>query len=315
MDLQVTTPTLTQFDLANIKVLHLEPTTACNAACPQCAREDINFYNDTIHRSELTLDQVQSMFPAKFISQLDKLMMCGNFGEPAISNHTVEIFKWARSINPTITLGMNTNGGLRTTTWWKELGELLNQPTDYVVFSIDGLDDTNHVYRRNVNWKNLVRNAEAFITAGGSAHWDMLIYQHNEHQVDQAQQLAKDMGFKWFRAKVSNRFSWRPVDFLQPPQSWLLDQSQHRGTIRCHALEEKSLYVCATGEIMPCCFIGPHVFNRDRDLAQALSTPGFRAIVDRWATDPLPICQQSCSVKEQSRTNFERQWRREIQLS
>jgi MoaA/NifB/PqqE/SkfB family radical SAM enzyme len=315
MDLQVTTLTLTPFDLANIKILHLEPTTACNAACPQCAREDINFYNDAVHRSELTLDQVQSMFPAKFIAQLDKLMMCGNFGEPAISNHTVKIFKWARSINPSITLGMNTNGGLRTTTWWRELGKLFNQPTDYVVFSIDGLDDTNHVYRRNVNWKNLVRNAEAFITAGGSAHWDMLIYQHNEHQVDQAQQLAKDMGFKWFRAKVSNRFSWRPVDFLRPPKSWVLDQSQHRDTIRCHALEEKSLYVCATGEIMPCCFIGPHVFNRDRDLAQALATPGFQTIVDRWITDPLPICQQSCSVKEQSQTNFERQWRREVQLS
>lgn len=314
MDSLVTTLTSTLFDLTNTKVLHLEPTTACNASCPQCAREDIDFYNDSVHRAELTLERVQSLFSTEFIMQLDKLMMCGNFGEPAISNHTVEIFKWARSINPSITLGMNTNGGLRSVSWWKELAALFNQPTDYVVFSIDGLEDTNHLYRRNVNWKNLMRNAQAFITAGGSAHWDMLIYQHNEHQVNDCEQLARDMGFTWFRAKVSNRFAWRPVTFLQPPQAWSLNQLQHNGQIRCHALEEKSLYVCATGEIMPCCFIGPHVFNRDAELAQALSSPGFQEIVNRWDTNPLPICQQSCTIKEQSQTNFEHQWRREVQL-
>ena len=313
MDLQVTIPTLTLFEKQTTEVLHLEPTTVCNASCPQCAREDVDYYIDALHRSELTLAQVQSMFDTEFVSNLKKLMMCGNFGEPAASNHTVEIFHWARNINPTLTLGMNTNGGLRASRWWHELGVLFNQPQDYVVFSIDGLEDTNHVYRQGVNWEILMRNVSAFIEAGGSAHWDMLVYEHNEHQVDQCEQLARELGFKWFRAKVSNRFNWRPIDFLKPPRSWQARELHKTNQIRCHALEEKSVYVCATGEIMPCCFIGPHVFNRDAELAHALESPGFKEIVDRWDSNPLPICQQSCSVTDRE-TNFEQQWRREVQL-
>lgn len=79
---------------------------------------------------------------------------------------------------------------MRTTNYWQELGEdILNQPLDYVVFSIDGLADTNHIYRRGAVWDKIVENAEAFIKAGGSAHWDMLVYQHNQHQVDSAEQF------------------------------------------------------------------------------------------------------------------------------
>jgi hypothetical protein len=44
------------------------------------------------------------------------------------------------------------------------------------------LEDTNHLYRENVEWKKIMENARAFISAGGTAHWDMLIFDHNKHQ-------------------------------------------------------------------------------------------------------------------------------------
>jgi hypothetical protein len=61
---------------------------------------------------------------------------------------------------------MNTNGGLRTKFWWQELANIMKGELDYAVFSIDGLADTNHIYRVDVNWDNVMSNAEAFISAG-----------------------------------------------------------------------------------------------------------------------------------------------------
>jgi len=55
-----------------------------------------------------------------------------------------------------------------------------------------------------------MENAKAFIDAGGIAHWDFIVFQHNEHQVEEARHLAKEMGFKNFNVKKTTR--WRRYD-------------------------------------------------------------------------------------------------------
>lgn len=203
--------------LDTVRVLHLESTDVCQAACPLCAREtEIDFDKNT--HNYLTVDLIKDLIKEQTISQLDKMFMCGNYGDPAANRQSTDIFSYFRKVNNNIVLGMNTNGGLQSTDWWIELANILNQSHDYVVFSIDGLEDTNHIYRRNVNWNRVIKNAEAFIRAGGSAHWDMLVYAHNEHQVDDCEQLAREMGFTWFRAKVSKRQS--TVNWLSQPKNW-----------------------------------------------------------------------------------------------
>ena len=282
--------------LRDIKVLHIEPTDVCQAACPLCAREtDPKFCKDQKHH--LTIGHIQQHFNDNRIKSLDKVFMCGNYGDPAAGAHTSDIYNWFRQINPTITLGMNTNGAIQNTFWWNKIGRLFNQPRDYVVFSIDGLEDTNAVYRKGVTWPKLMQNAQAFIEAGGSAHWDMLIYQHNEHQVDECEQLARNMGFKWFRAKVSKR----PLtDRLEWPRNY---QAQtFDGAIQCHAQQEKSAYIDAQGNLSPCCWIGATQI----DFVRTDSVADF--VTKKHAT-----CVKTCST-DQSATVFLNQWRKEIEL-
>ena len=156
----------------DVRVLHLEPTDVCQASCPLCARETDPLFDKT-RKNHLTYEQIENCLPENRIQQLEKMFMCGNYGDPAAGKYTLDIYKQFRDINPTITLGMNTNGGLRSKQWWAELANILNQPYDYVVFSIDGLHDTNHLYRINVNWDVMIENITAFIENGGSAHWDI----------------------------------------------------------------------------------------------------------------------------------------------
>ena len=47
-----------------------------------------------------------------------------------------------------------------------------------------------------------------FIEAGGVAYWDMLVFKHNEHQIEEVRQLAKNMGFKNVRIKSPDGLVW-----------------------------------------------------------------------------------------------------------
>jgi hypothetical protein len=303
----------TLFDLTTIKVLHIEPTTVCNAACPQCDRENPLLYNKC-NQCELTLADIQRLVPVSVIENLDKMFMCGNFGEPAAAKECLEIYKYFKQINPDITLGLNTNGGVRNTKWWTQLGKIFNGVYDYVVFSIDGLEDTNHIYRINVSWKKLLENAQAYINAGGTAHWDMLVFEHNQHQVEDAKNLADQMKFSWFRSKVSKRFATTPIRFINPPEGYTRPNVQNPTQVDCFALNENSMFLAANGEFLPCCFIGPYIFARDKHLANALDTKNFQGVIDSWTSDPLPICLETCGTNNCSKGSFENQWKTEIQL-
>ena len=283
-----------------VRVLHLEATDVCQAACPSCARETDTTFNKKIHRW-LSVRDIQRMLPERVIYRLDKMFMCGNYGDPAAGHSTLELFEYFRDINSSITLGMNTNGGLQAPYWWTALAKQLCNPLDYVVFSIDGLEDTNHIYRKNVVWDKVIANAAAFIEAGGSAQWDMLIYEHNEHQIDQCEQLARDMGFKWFRAKVSKRIP--TVDWLSPPKGWTRPVIE-QGPIDCFRDREQSLYISAKGVIHPCCWLG---YGTD-------TIDDFKNIKASWGTDSCnTVCKETCSTVNNI-SNFTGQWQRNVPL-
>ncbi len=282
-----------------IKVLHLEATDVCQAACPACAREIDPDFNAS-NKHHLTIEHIQQHIDTDGIKNLNKMFMCGNYGDPAAGRYTLDIYRHFRKINPTIDLGMNTNGAIQNTPWWQELGEIFHRDRDYVVFSIDGLADTNHIYRQGVIWDKLIENVQSYIATGASAHWDMLVYQHNEHQVELCEQLARDLGFSWFRAKISKR----PLtQSLQYPIHWTQPMIQKQ-SINCHALKEQSFYIDAQGRKSPCCWLG----SRQRDFVT-----DFDHIQRSWSIDPDPVCAMNCGTDHVT-TNFDQQWQRNIKL-
>ena len=215
----------------------------------------------------------------------------------------MDIYQYFRKVNPDIVLGMNTNGGVQSTFFWHALGGLFNQPKDYCVFSIDGLEDTNSIYRKNVNWDKLMSNAKAFIAAGGSAHWDMLVYRHNQHQVDECERLARDMGFTWFRAKVSRRGF---TDRLESPRGWQ-EPVLTQGPIQCYAQQERSMYIDAQGRVSACCWLGATQIDFVKD--------DLATVKQSWKTQtPHPTCKKTCSTTSESKTSFANQWQREVNL-
>lgn len=275
-----------------IRIVHLEMTTKCNAACPMCLRTVCGGeVNPQLPLVELSLQDIQKIFPPQFVKQLTKVYMCGNYGDPVVARDTLEAFKYFKEQNPAIKLSMFSNASARPASWWTELAKTVPE----VHFAIDGLADTNHLYRRNTNFEIIMRNAKAYIEAGGKAIWDYIVFRHNEHQVEEARQLSVSMGFAKFSLKKTGRFFSNTKSevktqqavlntkgeteyYLEMPQApeYLnsalgkedelvkkyghienyLDTTQ----VSCKVDAEKSIYVSGEGHVFPCCWTANQLY-------------------------------------------------------
>ena len=219
--------------------------------------------------------------------------MCGNLGDPVIATDTLEVFEYFRQHNPNIWLNMHTNGGAKKPEWWKDLAKVIGKNGD-VTFSVDGLEDTNHLYRQNVNWKLVDQSMKAYIEGGGKVRWDYLIFDHNQHQVEEAEQYAKSIGVHKFQAKKTGRFitttsqakqshqavnrKGKETQELKKPddkfvnkalkkQDSLLDKYgsmdayYDKVPIWCKVKDEGSLYISAEGLALPCCWTAGRMYK------------------------------------------------------
>jgi MoaA/NifB/PqqE/SkfB family radical SAM enzyme len=283
------------YNYNEVEIVHLEITQRCQAACPMCDRNENGGVDNThITNAELSLEDCKRIFPIDFIKQLKTMYMCGNLGDPIVARDTLEVFKYFREHNPNMWLSMNTNAGAKDTEWWQELARTIGR-NGAVIFSVDGLNDTNHLYRQNVVWANVERNMRAFIAAGGRARWDFIIFGHNEHQIEEAERLATEWGVEKFQKKKSSRFftaTSQPKDkqqaqnrkgektaLLEKPKQTeninlaLLKQKEIEKTygsmkqyydscnIKCKVANEKNIFITAEGLLMPCCWTAGRMYK------------------------------------------------------
>lgn len=277
------------FKFKDIKTVHLELTSNCQASCPMCAR---NIHggklNPNVTVTELDLSSFKKIFDEDFLRQLQHIYMCGNFGDPILSNDLIDICNYIKNNNPSIILGIHTNGSARNTGWWKDLYHSL--PENHMVhFALDGLKDTHHLYRVGTNFEKILENAKAFIDEGGKAEWVFLSFKHNEHQIEEAKSMASDLGFSKFNHKATGRFVHenqfkvenKNGEFLynlEPPKKnniTLISVDKIKryreyidsAEIFCKVKESKEIYIDAKGHLYPCCFLGSayylHAFPTD----------------------------------------------------
>lgn len=266
--------------LNEIKSIQIDHTSRCNLMCPQCARvTHTGAINPKLHQSDLTLENYKTIF-TPFIGKNIGITHCGNFGD-IIASPTFDItFNWCIE-NGFSNIRIMTNGSARSTQWWAEL----SKKNPYVIFSVDGLKDTNHLYRVNSNFDKIISNIRAFTGAGGRARWDYIVFEHNYHQVSEAKELAKSLGVEEFNVKNTTRFitetGYAPEilnknyqviedskdnkaikDYNKIIESYgSFNKYVHNTTILCKYQQMKRMYIDFNMRLWPCCWVGgPYLF-------------------------------------------------------
>lgn len=273
------------FSFEQLHTVQIEITNRCQASCPMCLRNiHGGIENPSLILNDWTLQQFQATFTNEVLTQLQCINFCGDFGDPIINVDLLDMCCYVSNNNPNINITISTNGSAKTAQWWTSLATAL--PKNHKVnFALDGLATTHSLYRIGTNYDTIIRNAKAFIAAGGIAEWVFIRFKHNEHEVDTARNISKDLGFAVFTTKDSKRFGKQyPVldrqgsiaYYIEPPSNSriksvefldLKDYKEWKNDVSCFSYDSKELYIDANGYLMPCCLIGSFLYaNYDIEL-------------------------------------------------
>lgn len=289
----------------NINLLDTEITNRCNAACPQCPRTGTNNgVSDVMHSSglrDVNPEIFDHILTSKYGLAIDKVTYCGNYGDPIMHPNAMDIFQIVSSYGVKYQR-LDTNAGARSVDWWKELGSIPGMSCN---FAIDGLEDTNHLYRVKTNFNKIMENVESFISAGGEADWVFIVFEHNEHQIEEAKALSEKMGFSTFSVKLSTR-NFNPKKPRNPKirdykrkktsetvkadikfakenkfQASLVKDGLKEFPVSCMAEGKKQLFLTCDSTILPCCHVQPTVWERKFIPDKHVKEPEFPFFIER----------------------------------
>lgn len=320
------------FKYDQLASIHVEITNRCQASCPMCLR---NYHGDItnplLKLSDWSINDFINIIDHKTLAQINNIEFCGNYGDPLLNKDLHLMTNHAKQYN--IFVDIHTNGSLRNTDFWKSFVNYL--PNHRVVFGIDGLLDTHSIHRRGTDFNKILANATAFITAGGTAEWSFIKFKHNEHQVEQARQIALDLGFSKFYTKDSNRFSFEtqyPVYDnqgtklynLEPPtenraeyfdttDNNVIEQMVEQSTILCYAKHKKQIYIDAHKKIMPCCFLAaaPYDYTTNKDtlhLAKQHVAAQYQLLISELGNTDSRLGIESVINSHQFQSVWEKYW-------
>lgn len=274
-----------------IRRVRIELSTRCNSTCPDCPRNlrGVEILDNVLFPvTQLYLEDIKKILTLDFIQQLNIVSIDGNFGDFVTARDCLEIVQYLMSEKKQLRIEISTNGSARPDIWGP-LGELGMNVR--VLFRLDGMADTHHLYRQNTSWDLIVKNAQKFIAAGGTAIWAMIVFDHNRHQIDECRALSERLGFAEFQLHdnppgVRNSFpvfrkdrSFSHVigqfdgprnfdeifighlDTVEHPENELHYVKDHK-KITCQTMTIKDefhgqeIYISANGDVFPCCWTG-----------------------------------------------------------
>ena len=282
-----------------IRNIHFELSSNCQASCPMCARNHHGgIENPLVKVSDIDHLLFKQIISEQTISQLTSITLCGNLGDPLLNNDLILIVEYIVQSNPKCRIDIHTNGSLRNTRWWEQLAHALPD-NSLVQFGIDGLEDTHALYRVGTDFNMIIKNASAFIKAGGKARWNFITFKHNEHQLEQARELSKELGFESFQEKQTSRFIGKEYFEVYDKQGNITHKLEQPGEqklifidrktvenykevfktaiIDCEVERTKSIYVDAQGYLWPCCFVGavPYIHTKPEQLVHNYQQDSF----------------------------------------
>jgi organic radical activating enzyme len=246
---------------------HIEPTSKCLLECPLCDRTW--FYEKFKKRltNEIDIEQL-----VKFFKDHSPIVnMCGNNGDPIYHSKFHELCSELKKINCKISI--TTNGSGKKKEWWEKLCSILSHD-DNITFSIDGLEDTNHLYRKNAKWNSIMDAIDVVTKFTMNTTWKYIVFKHNQHQIEDAKSMSKTLGIKNFQLEKSDRW-WKQdlmpdEKYVDPSYIHQIAATKEQDTAKIikqkcmsdmNGNPNRGLYIDAEGDFYPCCKMGLYAFR------------------------------------------------------
>jgi len=244
--------------------LHIEPTTRCTLACPACPRttwQEIT--KRPVVKSDLDVDALERFLDCAIGKSFEHFLICGDYGDAIYYPDLIKLIKRFRN---QVSFDITTNGSRQSEKFWNELADVLTE-NDSVTFSIDGLENSNHLYRINSDWRSIMQGMDIMLNSAAKVHWKTIVFQFNYAALKDIKSFAESKGCT-FHAEKTHRFGnndFRPPDELLERNHLFQEQfvgAQFEIEPRC---EKDAKVITADGFLMPCNWIrNPQTFYKSQ---------------------------------------------------
>ena len=238
----------------------IEPTTACNLACPECPSGLKAFTRPT---GKLSL--IDNNF---LLDSIGKQLMYVNYyfqGEPFLNPDFLSLVKAAKERN--VYVATSTNAHFINA---KIAEEIVLSGLDRLIISIDGTtQETYESYRVSGKLdkvisatKELVRAKEQLQSQTPHLIFQFLVVKPNEHEIPSVFNLAKELGVDEVRLKTAQLYDYKNGHALMPTnEKYTRYKLQKDGKYKLkYAIQNhcwrmwSSCVFTWDGQVVPCCF-------------------------------------------------------------
>ena len=260
-----------------VKKVEIELSSYCNAGCPGCLRTQILKKGNSFPLNHLDERKLYERFENLNLEKT-VIFLCGVLGDPLIHPKIMKIIKWFLSKGSQ--LDISTNASLQSKAFWHELGQLsFNTKRLDIRFAVDGLDDTNFIYRVNTDYQLIKRNMRVYSKAGGSGVWVFIEFDHNSHQKEKVRELAHSLNFDFVVSRNTRNINqWKTVsknkekslkrthiishkknevhpEIKEYEKMTIQTKDWNSSSINCLFLHEKKFFIASNGTVWPCCYL------------------------------------------------------------
>lgn len=209
-----------QFLNPNLDISH-----RCIIRCPLCIRQKMISQNK-IKRS---FDIEEKDFRKILDFYVKDIAFCGQISDPIYHPNFLSFLKICNDTNRQVRI--STNGTGKDLKWWEEAFSYGKSNNEWW-FGVDGIDNKSELYRVGSNFENVWEMMKLGKKLGNVIVWQFIIFKYNEHEIDEAIEIAKREGFalkfvKSDRVFKLNKYELRKgvkVDLLQPSTEHLSDR-------------------------------------------------------------------------------------------
>lgn len=212
---------------------HFEISAKCTLKCPRCPRND----TDPVPwlNKELDLEFFKkTLTPELLATQVQRITMCGDIGDPIYASEYIEIIDYIKSCNPKIHVYTITNGSYRKESWWRDFARVSNE-YDTINFSVDGYNnETNNLYRIGSNWDSIMSGMKIMCQESAAhVYWASIVFAFNQDNLESIKQQAQAIGCDGIQLTYSTKFGSKygnsyggANDVLEPRSEFI--SSTHR---------------------------------------------------------------------------------------
>jgi MoaA/NifB/PqqE/SkfB family radical SAM enzyme len=167
---------------------NIDTSHRCILKCPQCSRQK-TISQDQIRRSS---DMSDSDFQKIVDYYSIGITFCGQISDPIYHPNFLQFLKKCDGTGRAIRIA--TNGTGKSLDWWKQAFSF-GKTENAWFFGVDGIDEKSEIYRVGSNFKNVWEMMKLGKSLGNIIVWQFIIFEYNQHELDEATEIAKREGF------------------------------------------------------------------------------------------------------------------------